>query len=202
MSQWWRYEALPSTRIADRESTSAGLGKTFVETYLARPGVTVIAVVRDPKASTSKALETLPKGKGSQILLVKIDSAVQEDPAAAVKDIEAAGITHIDTVIANAGISDDFTPVTKVSIDAFRRHMDVNGYGTLYLIQAVYGLLAKSKNPKFVAVGSALGSISGMEQRAQTPCAAYGPSKAVVHWLVRKLHFENPELISFCADPG
>ena len=133
---------------------------------------------------------------------MKIDSSVAGDPAAAIKDIQAAGITHIDTVIANAGISDDFTPVTKVSIDAFQRHMDVNGYGTLYLIQAVDPLLAKSQNPKFVAVGSALGSISGMEQRAQMPSAAYGPSKAVVHWLIRKLHFENPGLTAFCVDPG
>jgi hypothetical protein len=34
-------------------------------------------------------------------------------------------------------------------------HVEVNGYGPIYLYQAVYPLLKKSKKPTFVGVGSA-----------------------------------------------
>ena len=63
-------------------------------------------------------------------------------------------------------------------------------------------LLQKSRHgAKFVGIGSPLGSIGGMEQRPY-PCAAYGASKAVLHWLVRKVHFENKDIVSFVLDPG
>lgn len=179
-----------------------GLGKAFVETYLARPSTVVVAAVRDPAGAKAKMLESLPKGSGSKLLIVKIDSTSPTDPAAAVKEVEAAGIDHIDTVIANAGISEDYSRVDQVPLQVFTRHLDTNAYGTLYLYQAIFPLLSKSKTPKFAGVGSALGSIAGMDQRAAFPCAAYGPSKAVLHWFVRKIHFENESFVSFVVDPG
>jgi norsolorinic acid ketoreductase len=77
----------------------------------------------------------------------------------------------------------------------------VNFYGPLHLFQAAYPLLKKSSKPIFVDVGSAMGTIGGMEQRP-FPNAAYGPSKAMLHWMVRKIHFENEGFISFISDPG
>ena len=62
-------------------------------------------------------------------------------------------------------------------------------------------LLQKSEGSKFIGIGSPLGSVGGMDQRP-FPATAYGTSKAVLHWLVRKIHFEHPELISVVIDPG
>jgi NAD(P)-dependent dehydrogenase (short-subunit alcohol dehydrogenase family) len=36
----------------------------------------------------------------------------------------------------------------------------------------------------------------------QLPVTAYGSSKAAVNYIVRKIHFENPDLIAFPIHPG
>ncbi|KAL4790369.1 hypothetical protein BDV19DRAFT_402074 [Aspergillus venezuelensis] len=181
---------------------SRGIGRGLVEVFLARPNTTIIAAVRDPKSASSKSLETLPAGSNSRVIIVKIDAKSQTDPATAVKTLASEhGINHLDIVIANAGISDDFSTVHSVPVDAVKEHVDVNAYGPLYLYQAVYPLLKKSDKPIFTAVGSPMGSIGGMDMRP-FPSGAYGPSKAMLHWIVRKVHFENQEFVAFVVDPG
>ncbi|KAL4925302.1 SDR family oxidoreductase [Aspergillus undulatus] len=179
-----------------------GIGRGLVEIFLARPNVTVIAAVRDPNSASSSSLLTLPKGLGSKVILVKIDSKSSIDPEAAIQVLQNEHqVNHVDVVIANAGICDDFSTVHSVQIQTVKEHVDVNAYGTLYLYQAVYPLLKKSQKPVIVGVGSPLGSIGGMEQ-SPYPGAAYGPSKAMLHWILRKIHFENDEFVAFVADPG
>ncbi|CAG8878138.1 unnamed protein product [Penicillium nalgiovense] len=126
-------------------------------------------------------------------------AAVRDPVGALSQSLQSLPGTNV--VIANAGISEEFSTVHGVSIPVLREHVEVNGYGPIYLYQAVYPLLKESKKPTFVGVGSPIGSIGGMEQRPY-PCAAYGPSKAILHWIVRKIHFENEEFVSFVADPG
>lgn len=181
---------------------SRGIGRGLVETFLARSNTTVIAAVREPVGALSQSLQFLPKGEYSRLIVVKIDSKSPTDPAAAVETLQREhGIDHLDVIIANAGISEDFSPVHGVSIPVLREHVEVNGYGPIYLYQAAHPLVKKSKKPTFVGIGSPLGSVGGMEQRPY-PCAAYGPSKAILHWIVRKIHFENEDFVSFVADPG
>ena len=72
----------------------------------------------------------------------------------------------------------------------------------LVLFQATLPLLKKSVGmPKFVTMGSTAGSIGGMEQ-VPVPNSVYGPSKAMVNWLTRKMHFENEGLVVFPLHPG
>jgi norsolorinic acid ketoreductase len=40
-----------------------------------------------------------------------------------------------------------------------------------------------------------------MESRPY-PTAAYGMSKVMLHWMVRKIHQENENLVAFVVDPG
>lgn len=110
-------------------------------------------------------------------------------------------MSQLDVVIANAGIAYDLNPLAAVPMKAFKDHVETNAYGPLLLFQAVKPLLEKAKQPKFVVLGSPLGSIGGMEQRP-FPMGAYGASKAMLHYLMRKIHFENENLISFPVDPG
>ena len=94
--------------------------------------------------------------------------------------------------------------MATVPLEAYKQHIAVNATGPLLLFQACLPLLQRSKQQqggKFVTVGSPLGSLNGMEQRPY-PSAAYGPSKAVLHWLTRKIHFENGGLVAFVVDPG
>ena len=178
-----------------------GIGRGLTSAFLARPNTTVIAAVRDPSHPTSQSLHSLPTGPSSNLITVKLDSASPADPQTAVTHLQDQGITHLDVVIANAGISKDFSRVHEVPIHSLKEHIDVNALGPVYLFQTVYPLLQKSNRPIFVGVGSPLGSIGGMEMRPY-PSAAYGPSKAMLHWIVRKIHFENEGFVSFVLDPG
>lgn len=179
-----------------------GIGKGLVATYISRPNSIVIAGVRDPNAASSKALSDLPRSQSSSVIVVKIDSGSTTDAAAAIKLLQSEhSITHLDVVIANAGISDSYQPPATVSIDEMKTLINVNAIGSLILFQAVLPLLQKSPKPKFVAVSSPLGSIGGMELRPY-PMVGYGTSKAALNYIVRKIHFAHEDLVSFAVDPG
>ena len=131
-----------------------GIGKGLLELYLAKPNHTVIAANRDPEHATSKALLDLPTAKGTSLLLVKIDATVAEDPANAVKHLEANGIDHLDIIIANAGIAYIWPTVADVKVEDMQKHFVPNVYGVVWLYQATLPLLKKSKKPMWVSMGS------------------------------------------------
>jgi norsolorinic acid ketoreductase len=172
-------------------------------TVLTRPNNTVIAAVRDPKAAVSQSLNDLPKAAGTSLHLVKIDCSIPTDPAAAVEALTAAGISSIDTVIANAAMGDTAESVLGTTPDSVRRNFDVNLIGVLALFQAVEPLLkkAQNKNPKFVALSSNLGSI-GLAPHVPGPWFCYGVTKAALNYLVRRIHVENDWLTAVALQPG
>ncbi|KAF5598613.1 short-chain dehydrogenase reductase SDR [Fusarium pseudocircinatum] len=131
-----------------------GIGQGFVKTFLAQPSLTVIVGVRDPSHSTSKALQDLRVGKGSKLIIVKLDSSVPSDAAMAVATLKSEhGIRALDTVIANAGVASDGGLVRDTTV-AIKTHFEVNTIGPAVLFQAVINLLQASKtgNPLFVAI--------------------------------------------------
>jgi norsolorinic acid ketoreductase len=181
----------------------AGIGRGFAEAILSRPHTIIVAAVRDPLKKSSQSLLHLDHGASSKLILVKIDSKSETDPADAVRFLQDQSIAHLDVVISNAGIStaSSFSTVASVPLATVKEHVEVNCYGPLVLFQAVVPLLQKSKKPVFITIGSRVGSIACMEQMP-FPIAAYAPSKAMLHWITRKIHFENEHLISFVISPG
>ena len=183
-------------------SRLTGLGNGLVEHYLSRPNYTVIAGVRDPAHATSKALYSLSQGKGSSLIVVKIESTSETDPTSAVKEIQSShGISAIDVVIANAGIAKVFPPVSEVKMSDVREHFEVNVCGLIYLFQAVLPLLNNAKAPIFVTLSTSGASLADMEKR-NFPNSAYGASKVALNYLTLKIHFENPRVTAFPLDPG
>ena len=178
-----------------------GIGLGLVETYLSRPSTSVVAAVCDPNHPSSQKLSSLHKDPSSKLLVVKIDSKSAIDPVNAVSQIKSQGVNSLDLVIANAGICNDLSPLATVDPAVVKEHVDGDGFGPLYLFQATLPLLQKSQGGKFVGIGSSLGSIGGMDQRPIS-ATAYGISKAVQHWTVRKIHYEHPELVALVVDPG
>ncbi|KAF2008889.1 putative aflatoxin biosynthesis ketoreductase nor-1 [Aaosphaeria arxii CBS 175.79] len=180
-----------------------GIGRGILATILTRPNNTVIAAVRDPQAAASQSLNELPKADGSSLHVVKIDQGVPTDAAAAVKDLEAAGISHVDTIVANAATADVAEYVISTSTDDLRRHLDVNVIGILALFQAFEPLLRKAqgKNPKFIALSSNLGSI-GLAPYIPGPWFCYGVTKAALNYLIRRIHVENDWLTATALQPG
>jgi norsolorinic acid ketoreductase len=181
----------------------SGLGKGLLAAYLLRPNNIMIAAVRDTNSDTAKALSSLPCHSSSKLIVIKIDSRSYSDPVEAIKLLQTTHkIDSLDVVLSNAGISNDFEPAATASISALEDHIAVNGIAPLVLFQAVFPLLTMSSKPRFIIMGSAMGSISGMDERAAYPMYSYGASKALAHYTSRKIHFTYENVISFALDPG
>ncbi|KAH0165920.1 NAD(P)-binding protein, partial [Aureobasidium melanogenum] len=179
-----------------------GLGRGFVEKYLVRPDTTVVAAVRDPSGKEAQDLNTFAKGEGSKLVLVKTESTSETDALEVVR-IESQGISHLDVVIANAGIfkTGAFLEVAKMKASDLTEHVDVNVNGTVRLFQATLPLLKAAKQPKFIAISSAVSTITDAEYIPYT-VTSYGASKAALNFLLRRIHIENPELIAIAFHPG
>lgn len=138
-----------------------GLGAGLLQRYLNKPDHIVIAANRNPSHPTSQALETLPKGIGSRLIVVKWDASVDQDAFIAIEKLqEKHGIKYLDIVIANAGVSELCPTVADLKLDDLRTHMAPNVYGFLATYQATRPLLAKSaKEPVFAPMGSAAGCL-------------------------------------------
>lgn len=66
----------------------------------------------------------------------------------------------VDGIINNAGITQKFISVNDLSIEEIKRVMDVNFYGTLYMIKAFLPILIKQPKANIVNVSSMGGFIS------------------------------------------
>ena len=165
-----------------------------------QPNTTVIAGVRNPSSITD--LSNLKSGKGSDLLVVKLDSKSTTDAADAVALLKSKhGIDHIDVVIANAGIGKDWNLVERTPVAEVEDHFKTNAVGPFTLYQAFRPLLLEAPKPRFVVISTVLGSIGDQGQR-KIPDVAYGMSKAAVNFFVGKVHHEEPRIISFPIHPG
>ena len=137
------------------------------------------------------------------MIIVKISSTSETDAAEAVKELETAhNIKALDIVIANAGIAKVYPRVEDAQTRDLLEHYHVNVIGNIILFRAVLPLLQKSKKtPKFITMGSTAGTI-GAQEHIPVPNAVYGPSKAALHWITRKIHIENENIVAFPIHPG
>jgi norsolorinic acid ketoreductase len=88
------------------------------------------------------------------------------------------------------------TPAEEMAI-----HFKINTIAPLLLFQATASLLSASSKPIFVVLSSGAGSISGVD-KLPVENTAYGASKAAVNFVIRRIHYENPNLIAFPINPG
>lgn len=156
-----------------------GIGRAIAEKYLLRPYHIVIGSVRDASAPRSEEIKRLSTAEGSRLHLVSIENTSLTDPKDAVKDIEAAGITHIDIVIANAGISPEPQGPDTVDVKDVIECFQINAVSPLSLYQAVKPLLEKSTKPVWLTASGAA-SIERLEVHNAQFVVAYGMSKAAV----------------------
>ncbi|KAK2792179.1 hypothetical protein FQN52_003947 [Onygenales sp. PD_12] len=134
------------------------IGRGLVERYLSRPFTTVIAAVQNPSNPTAKSLESLLRGTSSLLILVKIDSTPQTDPASALKHLAT-----LDIVIANDGTCESYPTVVCAKMAEMYQHFAVNAPGPMVLFQAVWMLLYKPNNGKFAAISLLAANIGAME---------------------------------------
>ncbi|KAI1817364.1 Nor-1 [Poronia punctata] len=185
-----------------------GLGRALAEAYLSRPDHIVIGAVRDESHPTAQSLKEFKAASGSRVILVKIASDSETDAAAAVDAIKAAGVSLLDVVIANAGISGSFARLEDINMKDFKEFFEVNTYSVMRLYIAVYPLLkaaadAKGQgHPKFIGISTVASRIANLEENVPFMLGSYGASKAAVNYVVRRAHTENEWLQAFLLEPG
>jgi norsolorinic acid ketoreductase len=166
---------------------SAGIGKALTKAYLSLSKHTVIATLRTTQGPQADELRALPVAPGTQLLLVAIENTSSTDPNTAIARLTSAdggGITHIDTVIANSGISMGGGPLESVDPKNLTKSFDTNAVSNLTLFAAANFLLQRSSRPKWIAISTRVASIA-----APLPfypyAAAYGMSKAAQNWFTQ-----------------
>ncbi|KAK9424855.1 hypothetical protein SUNI508_13377 [Seiridium unicorne] len=179
-----------------------GVGNALARAYVARPHCTVVGTMRDDASPGVADLKATPKGDGSRLLLVKLESSAPSDASSVVKEMEAAGIDHIDVVIPNAGVSPPLESLKTVDPAVVVSTFNVNALGPLTLYQACHPLLAKSSNAKFMPISSAAGSIGGMEHGRTFVAPSYCISKAALNWITLAAHCSNEWLTAVAINPG
>ncbi|RDW87996.1 putative aflatoxin biosynthesis ketoreductase nor-1 [Coleophoma cylindrospora] len=193
--------AINSNTVYLITGANRGIGLGLLQSIISRPRTTIIAAVRNVDAA-SKSLSSVSVGEDSKLIIVKIDALSETDPDQAALELTSKyNINKIDVLVSNAGLLGNVAPVLGTSAQVVRDHLEVNTIAPLNLIKAFFPLLSASQQPRFFVLTSAVGTMGNMEEYP-VPFFAYGLSKAAANYLVRKLHFENPSLISMAFNPG
>ncbi|RDW93049.1 putative Zn(II)2Cys6 transcription factor [Aspergillus mulundensis] len=183
------------------------LGHALAKSYLSRPNHTVIGTVRDTSSPSLSTLTT-QTAPGSKLLLYPLESTNDTHYTDLSTSLATAGITHLNLVIANAGVAHPPGTPASVGIEDVRAVFDVNALGTLRLFQALRGLLergaAQGREVKWVSVSSGAGSIEGCKVygRGTEKVVPYGVSKAAVNWVTVAIHASETWLTAFAIHPG
>ncbi|KAL5040966.1 hypothetical protein BDW71DRAFT_192700 [Aspergillus fruticulosus] len=190
-----------------------GLGLGLVKSLLTRPSTTIIASVRDNEAEEAlkSELSAVAAGQNSTMHIIHLSfsqdswSSAPTTPSEILASLTttAPEITHIDTLIANAGFATPMTPALRTSASDLRASFEVNTIAPLLVFQAFWPLLKKAQGgtPKAVFISSSVGSIGSQEP---LPGGAYGPSRAAGNWLTRALHLQHEAdgLVAVALHPG
>ncbi|KAF6809890.1 toxin biosynthesis [Colletotrichum musicola] len=139
----------------------------------------VSSTYRDQQRARQDELDSLraPVAEGSRLFLLSIESNTATDPQQALKDIEAAGISHLDVAIANAGILPTPKPLDVVDVEDEVTAFQINVIGPIRLYQAAKPLLEKSASPKWVSVSNAGSFTTNLDIHNASFVGAYAVSK-------------------------
>lgn len=191
-----------------------GIGLGIVQALFARPQTTVIGVVRDPVRASNLEDECSkgPRGEGSNLhtLAVDVSNVPERDGLKElIKSKLSSSIDHIDVFISSIGQTGLMKSALETTAQEMREHYEANTISPLMLFQAFWPLMqqtstdSEASSPKKVFfLSSSVGCIG--ELMEPMPGGAYGPSKAALNWIVRKLHFElrDQGIVSVAVHPG
>ncbi len=157
-----------------------GIGRELTLNLLAR-GARVAAV-----DISSSALDETKRLAGEQVgaLSLHVLNIADRSAADSLPQQVIAQHGHVDGLINNAGIIQPFVRVRDLDFDHISRVMDVNFYGTLYLVKAFLPYLLQRPEAHLVNISSMGGFLPVPGQ------SVYGASKAAVKLLTEALYAE------------
>lgn len=169
---------------------SQGLGQAIAEAFV-REGANVVLCARDPKtlATTCDQLRRLA-APGQKVLSkacdVSSEAQVNELAAFALKELGS-----VDVLVNNAGVYGPMGPTESVSLEEWRRAIDINLFGVLLPCRALIPHFKQKKGGKIVILSG------GGATNPLPNISSYAASKAAV---VRLMETLAEELRAFNVD--
>jgi short-subunit dehydrogenase len=158
----------------------SGMGRELVLNLLLK-GATVVAL----DVNKSSLEETLAlAGDRKAFLATYVLDITNKEAVEQCVDKMITLHNHVDGLINNAGIIQPFVKVNDLAYEAIERVMNVNFYGTLYMVKALLPHLLTRPEAHIVNVSSMGGFLPVPGQ------TIYGASKAAVKLLTEGLHSE------------
>ena len=168
---------------------SQGLGKTLAEQFL-REGANVVLCARSEKDLTSArdalAAKFPARKISARICDVSNESQVSELVAFALRELGS-----LEALVLNAGVYGPMGPTESVSLDDWRRALDINLFGVLLPCRAVIPHFKKAGRGKIIVLSG------GGATNPLPNISAYAASKAAV---VRLMETLAEELREFHVD--
>ena len=158
----------------------SGMGREVVLNLLAK-GASVAAV--DINETTLQETANLT-GDRKDKLAIFVLNVTDKEAVEALPDKVIARFGAVDSIINNAGIIQPFVRLNDLKFDAMERVLNVNLYGTLYMLKAFLPHLLKRPVAHVVNVSSMGGFLPVPGQ------TVYGASKAAVKLLTEGLYAE------------
>lgn len=159
---------------------AAGIIGTATLKLLARRGARLVAVDRDA-AALARVVAQLPAEAETLALVADVTS--EEAVAGYVRGaVDRFG--RIDVFFNNAGIEGDIAPITKYTLESFRRVLDVNVTGVFLGMKHVLPVMLAQDSGSIINTASIAGLIGSSE------VAAYSASKHAVIGLTKSAALE------------
>jgi NAD(P)-dependent dehydrogenase (short-subunit alcohol dehydrogenase family) len=180
-----------SKRIALVTGANKGIGFE-VARCLGQAGFISLIAARDPGLGQAATASLKAEGLDARYLEMDVVRPATIQAAAAVI---AAEFDRLDVLVNNAGINHPADgPPSTADLDAVRRVMETNFFGTLAVTRAMLPLLRKSAAARIVNVSSGLGSLQWNAdpnwEFAPVKLLGYNASKAAMNMLTIQLAYE------------
>ena len=183
----------PAKPLAGRNAiitgASQGLGKVIAEHFL-RAGANVVLCARN-KPDLAATQKELAKISRKQKVLAHLCDVSDETQVNDTVDFALSELGSVHALVANAGVYGPMGPTESVSLDEWRRALDINLFGVLLPARAIIPHFKKAKAGKIVVISG------GGATNPMPNISAYAASKAAV---VRLMETLAEELKPFHVD--
>jgi NAD(P)-dependent dehydrogenase (short-subunit alcohol dehydrogenase family) len=156
--------------------SSRGLGRALVAAVL-DAGHRVVATARK-----TLDLDDFAKQYGQQVRAIALDVTSPEQAARAVDDAVAA-YGRIDVLVNNAGYA-NIDSAEDIPLDDFRRQIDTNFYGVVYVTRAVLPLMRRQRSGRILqisSIGGRRGGTPGLSAYQAAKFAVAGFSEVLIN---------------------